>query len=99
MLEYAKQIVFWDKGKGNYTYKGLLNYWITLKQHELDKAQEQARPSSIHAYEVDSVLSKCHMLPIPPKKTVCAQKHYCYADGWLLGRCFCTNFLINRLQV
>lgn len=76
VLEYAKQIVFWDKGKGNNTYKGLLNYWITLKQHELDKAQEQARPSSIHAYEVDSVLSKCHMLPIPPKKTVCAQKHY-----------------------
>lgn len=75
VLENAKQIFFWDKGKGNNTYKELLNTVSLLSNTSLIRPQEQAG-RSIHADEVDYVLPKCHMLSITPKKTVCAQKHY-----------------------
>lgn len=40
VLEYAKQIVFWDKGKGNNTYKELLNTVSLLSNTSLIRPQE-----------------------------------------------------------
>lgn len=57
------------QGKRSNTCKGLLNTVSLLSNISSLRSQEQAG-RSIHAYEVDYVLSKCHMLSMTLKKSV-----------------------------